>query len=62
VLTNRRERWELFDVGIGIQTQPVAFSIFTLSNPTTMQQPMFKIAVTKTKNGGEQRQDQIFAP
>jgi hypothetical protein len=40
----------------------VAFSIFTLSNPTTMQQPMFKIAVTKTKNGGEQRQDQIFAP
>ena len=41
MLTNRRERWELFDVGVGIQTQLLAIPTFTLPNPTTRQQLIF---------------------
>lgn len=62
MLTNKRERWELFDVDAGIETQVPALPTSTLPNPTTMQQPGLEMADTKTKTSTSKDKIKFLIP
>jgi hypothetical protein len=64
VPTNKRERWELFDVDAGTLTQLPAPATATanLPNPTTRQQPGLKIAGSHTKTSTSKDKFKILLP